>query len=189
VSVATATQAFALEAEKAEKEIADLISRVMQASSARVITAYETRIEELEKTKAILQEKALKTHAPKHSFDKMLELSLLFLASPYKLWSLGSFEVRRIVLKLASSGPITYDQKTGARTPLKAAVHKAFMPLLPAALQNGAVEKNRTSTGLLPQRPQRCASTVPPQPHLSCVLAKVFCNSKKLRLVKITCNC
>jgi site-specific DNA recombinase len=140
----SATQTFALEAEKVEKEIADLISRVMQASSARVITAYETRIEELEKTKALLQEKALKTHAPKHSFDKMLELSMLFLASPYKLWSLGSFEVRRIVLKLAFSGPITYDQKTGARTPLKAAVHKAFMPLLPAALQNGAPDRTRT---------------------------------------------
>ncbi len=29
----------------------------------------------------------------------------------------------------------------------------------------GAAEKTRTSTGVTPQRPQRCASTIPPQPH------------------------
>ena len=81
-NVASATQTFAPEA---EKEIADLVGLVMQSSSARVITAYETRIDKLEKTKALLQEKAVKTHAPKHRFDKMLELSLLFLARPYKL--------------------------------------------------------------------------------------------------------
>ena len=30
---------------------------------------------------------------------------------------------------------------------------------------SGAAEKTRTSTGVTPQRPQRCASTIPPQPH------------------------
>jgi hypothetical protein len=31
--------------------------------------------------------------------------------------------------------------------------------------KGGAAEKTRTSTGVTPQRPQRCASTIPPQPH------------------------
>lgn len=31
----------------------------------------------------------------------------------------------------------------------------------------GAAEKTRTSTGVTPQRPQRCASTIPPRPHAS----------------------
>ena len=31
--------------------------------------------------------------------------------------------------------------------------------------QCGAVEKTRTSTAFRPQRPQRCASTIPPRPH------------------------
>ncbi len=35
------------------------------------------------------------------------------------------------------------------------------------AKEIGAVEKTRTSTGLPPQRPQRCASTIPPRPHTS----------------------
>ena len=31
---------------------------------------------------------------------------------------------------------------------------------------NGADERTRTFTGVTPQRPQRCASTIPPHPHV-----------------------
>jgi hypothetical protein len=31
--------------------------------------------------------------------------------------------------------------------------------------KTGADERTRTSTGLLPQRPERCASAIPPHPH------------------------
>lgn len=34
-----------------------------------------------------------------------------------------------------------------------------------ATSSSGAVEKTRTSTGLPPQAPQACASTIPPRPH------------------------
>ncbi len=34
-----------------------------------------------------------------------------------------------------------------------------------ASSSYGAVEKTRTSTGLPPQAPQACASTIPPRPH------------------------
>mgnify|MGYP000086871985 len=30
---------------------------------------------------------------------------------------------------------------------------------------SGAVGETRTLTGVTPQRPQRCASTIPPRPH------------------------
>ena len=33
-------------------------------------------------------------------------------------------------------------------------------------VSDGAAEKTRTSTGFTPQRPQRCASTIPPRPHI-----------------------
>gem|GEM_PF-5591539 len=43
--------------------------------------------------------------------------------------------------------------------------HRIYSDFRNLDFKNGAVEKTRTSTGLPPQRPQRCASTVPPRPH------------------------
>jgi site-specific DNA recombinase len=139
---ADSLKAFKEEARKAEKEIGDLIKRVMEATSPRVVQAYESRIDELEKRKLILEEKASRTHVPRHSFEKILELSMLFLANPCKLWALGPFEVKRTVLKLAFAGPIYYDRNEGARTPLKAPSRKAFMPFLGGTLQDGAPKRS-----------------------------------------------
>ncbi len=105
-------KAFKQDVLKVEKEINQLVERVMEATSPRVIAAYETRIDELEKKKLTLQEKAEKTVTPKHSFNEMLELSLLFLVNPYKLWASGRFNLQRTVLKLAFAGPIYYDIMT-----------------------------------------------------------------------------
>ena len=38
--------------------------------------------------------------------------------------------------------------------------------------RTGADERTRTSTGLLPQRPERCASAIPPHPHFPRSAAK-----------------
>ena len=78
-----ATALFKKEAAQAGKEINDLVNRV--------ITAYEKRIDEPEKKKLMLEEKAAKTKAPKHSFDKILELSFLLLTNPRKLRENGPF--------------------------------------------------------------------------------------------------
>lgn len=134
--------AFKREARDTEKEITSLIERIMEASSPRVIQAYEQRIDILEKQKLIAQEKAAKPPPQKERFEKMLELSLLLLANPCKIWELGQFEVKRTVLKLAFPSPIYYDRNAGARTPLKAAVNKAFLPFSGGVLQNGAAGEN-----------------------------------------------
>ena len=134
------------DAQKVEKEIEFLLSRIMSASNERVIETYENKIAELEKQKLILEEKAIQNTAPKRDFCEMLELSLTFLANPYKLWVKGSYDVKRIVLKLAFRGPLYYTRKKGARTPLKALLHKAFNPLEQGLLQNGASGGNRTLT-------------------------------------------
>ncbi len=136
-----AVESFWQEAVKAEKEIKQLIERIMEASSPRVIQAYEQRIDELEKQKLVLQEKGTKPAAPIHSFEQMLELTLLFLTNPYKLWQMGRFEMKRTVLKLAFPEPITYDRNQAARTPLNAAPHRAFGGFLTSTLQNGAQKR------------------------------------------------
>ena len=123
---------------KAEKEIKQLIERVMEVTSPRVIAAYEERIDALEKQKLIWQEKATQPVVPQHSFDQILELTTMFLANPYKLWKTGRFEVKRPVLKLAFSEPIYYNRKEAAQTPLKAAPHRAFSGLSNLRYQDGA---------------------------------------------------
>ena len=67
--------------------------------------------------KAILTEKLTKQAEPKGSFEEKLEPSLTFLASPWKLWKSGHITLRRVVLKLAFTGPIRHCRNEGARTP------------------------------------------------------------------------
>lgn len=144
-----ATAVFKTQARETEKEIDELVKRVMEANSARVISAYEQRIDDLEKKKLILAEKASKTKGPKHSFEKILELPLLILKNPRKLWDSGSFEVKRTLLKLAFPAPIYYDRNEAARTPLKAPHHKGFEALFGVFEESGAPERIRTPDPLL----------------------------------------
>ena len=110
----------------------------MEATSPRVIQAYEERIDALEHKKLIAQEKSSKTAPAPRSFDEVLELTMLILSNPQKLWAKGSFEAKRTLLKLAFSSPITYRRKSETRTHLKAALHMAFTPFLGLGLQDGA---------------------------------------------------
>ena len=109
-----------------EKEINQLLDRIVDASSPRVVQAYEKRIDELEDKKLLLEEKSTKTAAPRHSFEEMLELSLTFLANPYKLWVTGRFELRRLVLKLVFTDKLRYLKNEGYRTPQTAQVSALF---------------------------------------------------------------
>ncbi len=102
-----AAESFKHEVKTAEQDIKQLISRIMQATSPRVIAAYEERIEALEHKKLIAQEKSLKTAPAMRRFDDVLELTMLLLSNPQKLWAKGSFEAKRTLLKLAFSGIVT----------------------------------------------------------------------------------
>ncbi len=114
---ASCAKTFKQDAQRMEKEINQLIGRVMDANSPRVIEAYETRIDELERKKLIYQEKAGKMYSPKHSFEEMFELSMNFLLNPHKLWGSGNFNLQRTVLKLVFSDRLTYCRNEGFRTP------------------------------------------------------------------------
>ena len=94
-----------------------VLTRIMEASNATVITAYETKLAGLEKDKARQVEKLAKQVPPKSTFTEKLELALRFLSNPWKLWESGNFNARRLVLKLAFAGPIAYCRNEGARTP------------------------------------------------------------------------
>ena len=104
------------EIEEAEQQIAKLVDRIVETTNNRVLNALENRIDELEKQKLILAEKAQKAARPQPTFDEILELSLNLLANPYKMWVSGDFNLRRLVLRLVFSEPITYRRNEGFRT-------------------------------------------------------------------------
>ena len=142
-----------------DKQIEAVLERIMASSNATVIETYEEKIAKLERKKLVLTEKSAQWSPPSGSFEEKLDPLLTFLASPCKVWENGSTALRRTVLKLAFSTHITYDRNEGARTAQKALPFKALDAFADQHVCFGAVEKTRTSTGVTPQRPQRCAST------------------------------
>ncbi|MEM9968822.1 MAG: hypothetical protein AAF755_12090 [Pseudomonadota bacterium] len=99
------------------KKIESLLDRIVDAESASVIGAYEKRVAALETEAAILTEKCEKPASPKYPFEKMFELACVFLSNPWKLWEIGNFNARRMVLKLAFAGPVSYCRNGCASTP------------------------------------------------------------------------
>ncbi len=110
-TVTTAKQ----EITKIERQIEQLLDRVVEASSPAVISAYEQRIAKLEEEKIIMQERMENMGGPHHPFEQMFEHSMTFLSSPWKLWFSGNLALKRVVLKLAFGQRLIYDRKSGFR--------------------------------------------------------------------------
>ncbi|MBO9466727.1 recombinase family protein [Tropicibacter sp. R15_0] len=121
-----------------EKETATLLNRIMGATNTQVIAAYETKLAEMEKEKAILAEKRDNQIVPTGTFEEKLEPLLLFLSNPLKLWDSGSVFARRAVLKLAFADRITYDRINGPRTPEMSFLFKALSGLSGPFERSGA---------------------------------------------------
>ncbi|MBL1434571.1 MAG: recombinase family protein [Rhodobacteraceae bacterium] len=105
------------ESRKLDKQIEGMLDRIVAAKSESVISAYEKRIEKLEREKMVMSEKLENKAKPVHSFTEMFELSLKFIANPWNIWASGQLSLKRTVLKLAFSERIAYSRKTGLRTP------------------------------------------------------------------------
>ncbi|MEM8774969.1 MAG: recombinase family protein [Pseudomonadota bacterium] len=99
-----------------EKQIDSLLDRIVDASSASVIKAYEQRIEKLESEKLRLEDKLETAGAPKGHQGEFIEPALEFLASPWNIYKNGGLALRQTVLRLALEEPLRYCRKTGYRT-------------------------------------------------------------------------
>lgn len=69
-----------------EREIENLLDRVVDAASPSVVSAYEARIEKLEHKKIVLAERLAKAVPPKGRLDDCIELALRFLANPWYIY-------------------------------------------------------------------------------------------------------
>ncbi len=78
-----------------EKQIEGLLDRIVDSTSTTIITAYEKRINDMERKKLMLDEKLQKQGKTPHDFNEMFEHALAFLANPCKLWESGNLLMQR----------------------------------------------------------------------------------------------
>ena len=110
-------QELARQATQIDRQIAGLLDRIVEATNASVIRAYETRIAELEQRKLVAAETLEEMGKPARAFEELFELAMGFLANPCKLWESGQIALKRTVLRLAFAERIAYCRKSGLQTP------------------------------------------------------------------------
>lgn len=99
-----------------EEQTDGLLDRIVDATSPTVVTAYEARIEKLERQKMRLREQAENIIPPRGRLEEFIEHALRFLANPWNLYEKGEFTFKRTVLKLAFAEPLRYSRSEGYRT-------------------------------------------------------------------------
>ncbi|ODT65405.1 MAG: hypothetical protein ABS75_31955 [Pelagibacterium sp. SCN 63-23] len=101
---------------KIEKQVDQLLDRIVDASVPSVIAAYEGKVRRLESEKALITEQLSSGSVPKTTFETALRTAMTFLGNPWNLWTSGGLEDRRVVLKLAFTSHLRYARNSGFRT-------------------------------------------------------------------------
>ena len=109
-----------------EKQIDQLLDRIVEASNDSVVAAYEKRIAKLEREKLLAEENLAKTGKPRHTFEESFELAMRFLSSPWSIWRNSDLTMKKAVLRLAFAAPLPYCRNLGLRTPDLAFPFKAL---------------------------------------------------------------
>lgn len=125
-----------------EKQIDTLLGRIMNATNDAVISAYEKKLTVLERDKARMAENLSQTEPGARRFEEMIELSLSFLSSPWKLWESGNATLRRTLLRLAFTEGFSYHRIEGHRTPKMALPFKALGMFQKGEFKDGAVRED-----------------------------------------------
>ena len=98
---------------KIDSEIASVVDYAVNAQNPSVRTAYEKKIETMERERLVLAEKLQNSGRPKYTFSQLSELSMRFLSSPCKIWRSGRLDFQKTVLRLVFSEPVHYCRKNG----------------------------------------------------------------------------
>ncbi len=148
---------------KLEKQIEQLLDRIVSASNAGVTGAYEARLAKLERNKHVAVENAAKADKPRRTFEEMFELAMRFLSNPCNLWRSERLEDKQTVLKLVFCERLQYSRKSGFRTPQ---VSVPFKLLADSSLRNKMAEREgfEPSERLRAQRFSRPPRSTTPAP-------------------------
>ena len=106
-----------IEIASVDKKIGQLLDRIVATDNPSVVSAYETKIDELEREKLVLSEKVSKCGTPASDYSEIFQTSLDFLSSPWNLWETGKLEDRRAMLKLVFGGSLQFKRGEGFQTP------------------------------------------------------------------------
>ncbi len=99
-----------------DAQITQLLDRIVQATSNAVISAYESRIQQLEADKLLLEEKIKSAGKPQKPFEESFRTAMQFLSNPAKLWHSGNLGHKKTVLKLTFADRLPYTRNKGFRT-------------------------------------------------------------------------
>ncbi len=108
------------------RKVDQLLERIVDTTSASVVSAYERKIKDLEIHKAMLSDKAARTGKPVRGFSETYRTAFDFLANPQKLWLSPRAEDRRAVLKLVFAQKLAYQRGHGYRTAQVSAPFELF---------------------------------------------------------------
>ncbi len=144
-----------------DDKIQTLLDRILKAESDTLITAYENRIQELERKKLVLTEKLAQKQRPLGEKLNTFKEAIKFLSNPQKLWNSDKVEDKKAVLKLAFSERLPYTRNIGFGTPNLSLPFKALgancasdftmVPLGRIELPTSSLPMTRSTTEL--QRP------------------------------------
>ena len=109
-----------------EKQIDQLLDRIVEASNGSVVSAYEKRIAKLEREKVLAAEKLAQSGKPRHTFEESFEHAMRFLSNPWKIWNNSDVSLKKTVLRLAFIEPLPYCRNQGLRTPKLSLPFKAL---------------------------------------------------------------
>ncbi len=90
------------------RQIESLLDRIVEANNASIVSAYEDKIEKLERDKILLKEKIGNSIPEKGRFEDCMELVLRLLSSHWKIYKNSDRAMRQTVLRLAFSEPLRY---------------------------------------------------------------------------------
>ena len=94
--------------DETNKQIEGLLDRIVEATNASVVSAYETRIDKLERDRIVLQEKIENAVPEKGRLEDCMELAMRFLSSSWNIYKNGDYALRQTVLRLAFAKPLRY---------------------------------------------------------------------------------
>jgi site-specific DNA recombinase len=115
--------------ENIQKQISQLMDRVVKTQNETVIAAYEDRIGELDAERLLLIEAMRQGRKPPHDFEETLRTAQSFLASPSNVWESGDLEVKQIVMKYVFPQKVAYTRNEGFRTAIPSLPFKALATL------------------------------------------------------------
>jgi len=96
-----------------EKQVDQLLDRIVDASSDSVVSAYEKRIAKLERKKVLAEEQLARRGKPRHTFEESFEHAMRFLSSLWIIWDNSDLSLKKTVLRLAFVEPVPYCRNQG----------------------------------------------------------------------------